>query len=142
MERLAVFEDARRKEAAAADRAAWDAAVKANTVKSYRDYLASYPKGAFVEEAHQKVAEMSVTPDEAAALKRAEAQEAALNLSPMMRSLVEQRLAALGLKPGPADGTFDDDTRRALRRYQQARGLPVTGYVSQQTVARLLVDPL
>lgn len=142
MERLAVFEDARRKEAAAADRAAWDAAVKANTVKSYRDYLASYPKGAFVEEAHQKVAEMSVTPDEAAALKRAEAQEAALNLSPMMRSLVEQRLAALGLKPGPADGTFDDDTRRALRRYQQARGLPVTGYVSQQTVARLLVDSL
>lgn len=141
-ERLAVFEDARREEAAVADRAAWDAAVKANTLKSYQDYLAAYPKGAFVEEARQKVAELSVTPDEAAALKRAEAQEAALNLSPMMRSLVEQRLAALGLKPGPTDGTFDADTRRALRRYQQARGLPVTGYVNQQTVARLLVDSL
>mgnify|MGYP001462339660 FL=1 len=95
-----------------------------------------------MEQARQKVAEMSMTPDEAAALKRAEAQEAALNLSPMMRSLIEQRLTGLGLKPGLPDGKFDDDTRRALRRYQQARGLPVTGYLNQQTVARLLVDSL
>lgn len=141
-ERLAVFEDARRAEAAAADRAAWDAAVRTGTPRSYQDYLAAYPDGAFAEEARQKLAELSVSPDEEAARKRAEAQEAALNLSPMMRSLIEQRLAALGLKPGPADGTFDEDTRRALRRYQQARGLPVTGYLSQQTVARILVDSL
>lgn len=141
-ERLTVFEDARRAEAAAADRAAWDVAVRANTLNSYQDYLAAQPKGAFVEQARQNVAEMSMTPDEAAALKRAEAQEAALNLSPMMRSLIEQRLTGLGLKPGLPDGKFDDDTRRALRRYQQARGLPVTGYLNQQTVARLLVDSL
>lgn len=141
-ERIAVFDDARRAEAAAADRAAWDAAVRVNTLKSYQDYLAAYPKGAFAEEARQTVAGLSVSPDEEAARKRAEAQEAALNLGPMMRSLIEQRLAGLGLKPGTADGTFDDDTRRALRRYQQARGLPVTGYLSQQTVARILVDSL
>lgn len=139
-ERLAVYENARRAEAAAADRAAWDAAARADTLKAYRDYLAARPNGAFAEQARQKIAEMSVTPDEAAALKRAEAQEAALNLSPMMRSLVEQRLTGLGLKPGLPDGKFDADTRRALRRYQQARGLPVTGYLNQQTVARLLVD--
>lgn len=141
-QRLAVFEEAHRAEAAAADRAAWDAAEKANTLKSYQDYLAAFPKGAFVAEARARVADLGVTPEEAAALKRAEAAEAALNLSPVMRSLIEQRLAALGLKPGPADGTFDADTRRALRRYQQARGLPVTGYVSQQTMARILVDSL
>jgi peptidoglycan hydrolase-like protein with peptidoglycan-binding domain len=57
-----------------------------------------------------------------------------------MRTMVEQRLAALGLKPGRTDGVFDDDTRRALRRYQKARSLPVTGYLNQKTVARLLVD--
>ena len=57
-----------------------------------------------------------------------------------MRSMVEQRLSGMGLKPGRADGNFDGDTRRAIRRYQQARGLPVTGYLSQDTVARLLVD--
>jgi peptidoglycan hydrolase-like protein with peptidoglycan-binding domain len=141
-ERLAVFEEDRRAEAAAADRAAWDRAVQLNTLKSYQDYLAAYPKGAFVEEARRKIAELGETPDQEAARKQAEAQEAALNLSPVMRSLVEQRLAALGLKPGRADGKFDDDTRRAIRRYQQARGLPVTGYLNQQTVARLLVDSL
>lgn len=141
-DRLQVFEDRRRAEAAAADRAAWDKAVNANTVQAYREYLAAFPKGAFVAEAQQKIGAVSETADQAAARKAAEGQEAALNLNPVMRSLVEQRLAALGLKPGPADGTFDEDTRRALRRYQKARGLPVTGYVNQQTIARLLVDSL
>lgn len=141
-ERLATFEADRRDEAASADRAAWDRAAGLNTRKAYQDYLAAFPEGAFAADARRKVAELGETPEQAAARKRAEAQEAALNLSPAMRSLIEQRLAALGLKPGPADGRFDADTRRALRRYQQARGLPVTGYVSQQTVARLLVDSL
>lgn len=141
-ERLSVFEEGRRAEAAAADRAAWDRAARLNTLKSYQDYLAAHPKGAFTEEARRKIAELSETPGQEAARKKAEAQEAALNLSPVMRSLVEQRLAGLGLRPGRADGNFDDDTRRAIRRYQQARGLPVTGYLNQQTVARLLVDAL
>lgn len=141
-ERLAVFDDAKRKEAAAADRAAWDRAAAADTVPAYREYLAAYPEGAFAEQAKQKVAAMSETPAEADARQKAEAAERALNLNPVMRSLIEQRLAALGLKPGAADGTFDDDTRRAIRRYQQARGLPVTGYLNQQTVARILVDSL
>lgn len=141
-ERLAVFDGAKRKEAAAADRAAWDRAAAADTAAAYRDYLAAYPQGAFAEQAKQKVAAMSETPAEADARQRAEAAEQALNLNPVMRSLIEQRLAALGLKPGAADGSFDDDTRRAIRRYQQARGLPVTGYLNQQTVARILVDSL
>lgn len=141
-ERLAVFEEARREEAAAADRAAWDRAVQLGTLSAYEDYLVAYPNGAFVADARLRIAELSETPDQEAARRRAEAQEAALNLSPAMRSLVEQRLAALGLKPGPTDGNFDDETRRALRRYQQTRGLPVTGYVNQQTIARLLVDSL
>ena len=55
------------------------------------------------------------------------------------RRLVENRLASLGLDPGPVDGEFDDDTRRALRRYQEARGLNVTGYVNQATMVRILL---
>lgn len=141
-ERLAVFEAERRTEAEASDRLAWDTAQKNDTVRGYEDYLAAHPDGAFVDEARRRIAELSETPAEVDARQKAEAQEAALNLNPVMRSLVEQRLAALGLKPGAADGTFDDDTRRAIRRYQQARGLPVTGYLNQQTVARLLVDSL
>ena len=72
----------------------------------------------------------------------AEQGEAALNLNPIVRSLVEQRLAHLNLDPGPTDGVFDDNTRRAIRRYQQARNLPATGYLSQQTLVRLLADSL
>ncbi len=141
-ERLAVFEEARRQDAAAAERAAWDNALALNTAKGFRDYLAGFPNGAFAEEARQRIAALSETPAEVEARQKAEAAEKALSLNPVMRSLVEQRLAALGLKPGATDGTFDDDTRRAIRRYQQARGLPVTGYLNQQTVARLLVDSL
>jgi peptidoglycan hydrolase-like protein with peptidoglycan-binding domain len=54
--------------------------------------------------------------------------------------LIEQRLDALGLKPGEIDGEFDKSTRRAIRRYQQSRDIPVTGYLSQQTVVRILAD--
>jgi peptidoglycan hydrolase-like protein with peptidoglycan-binding domain len=74
--------------------------------------------------------------------RAAKAGEDALGLNDGLRRMIEQRLAALNLKPGRIDGTFDKETRRAIRRYQQARGLPVTGYLSQQTVARLLVDSL
>lgn len=141
-ERLAVFEAERRTEAEATDRLAWDTAQKYDTVRVYQNYLEAHPDGAFVEEARRRIAELSETPQQADARQKAEAAEAALNLNPVMRSLIEQRLAALGLKPGATDGSFDDDTRRAIRRYQQARGLPVTGYLNQQTVARILVDSL
>lgn len=141
-DRLATFEADRRAEAAAADRAAWDRALRTDTPRAYRDYLAAFPEGAFVADARRRLAGPEGTAEGEAARQRAEAGEAALNLSPVMRSLVEQRLAGLGLKPGPADGRFDEATRRALRRYQQARGLPVSGYLNQQTVARLLVDSL
>lgn len=137
-ERLAVFDEQRKQEAAAADRAAWDQALKLNTAAGFREYLAAYPNGAFVEDAKQILDDMGASDADRAA----KAGEDALGLNDGLRRMIEQRLAALNLKPGRIDGTFDKDTRRAIRRYQQARGLPVTGYLSQQTVARLLVDSL
>ncbi|PQV56548.1 putative peptidoglycan binding protein [Defluviimonas denitrificans] len=137
-ERLAVFDEQRKQEAAAADRAAWDQALKLNTAAGFREYLAAYPNGAFVEDAKQILDDMGASDADRAA----KAGEDALGLNDGLRRMIEQRLAALNLKPGRIDGTFDKETRRAIRRYQQARGLPVTGYLSQQTVARLLVDSL
>lgn len=139
-ERLAAHDDARRGQAAAADRAAWDEAVRTNTAAGFRKYLSDYPQGAFAEEARLMLSDQGQDAAAEAARLQAERTEQALGLNGVMRSLIEQRLAALGLKPGKTDGVFDDDTRRALRRYQQARKLPVTGYLTQQTVARLLVD--
>ena len=48
----------------------------------------------------------------------------------------------LGLNPGEVDGQFDAATRRALRRYQRERDLPVSGYLNEPTVVRLLADSL
>ncbi len=44
----------------------------------------------------------------------------------------------MGLKPGAVDGSFDDDTRRAIRNFQKTRGLTSTGYLDQASVAQLL----
>jgi peptidoglycan hydrolase-like protein with peptidoglycan-binding domain len=137
-ERLKIFDDQRKEEAAAAERAAWDRALQLNTAAGFRDYLAAYPNGAFADDAKQILEDMGASEADQNA-KRA---EEALGLNSGLKRLLEQRLAALGLRPGRVDGTFDSDTRRAIRRYQQARGLPVTGYLNQQTVARLLVDSL
>lgn len=134
-ERLAVIDARRKDQAAAQDRAAWDRADKAKTLAGYRQYLNAFPQGAFAEEAKARIA--ALTADNGAATQ-AKAAEAALGLSPMARRLIESRLDALEFNPGPADGTFDDTTRRAIRRFQRARGLPVTGYVTQETMVALM----
>jgi peptidoglycan hydrolase-like protein with peptidoglycan-binding domain len=136
--RLAEIEAARAAEAAAADRAAWDRARAADTVAAYRAYLAGQPRGAFRAQAEARIAELTAAPGPD--LDAARAEEQALGLNPFTRNLIEARLAALGLEPGRVDGSFDADTRRAIRRYQTARGLPVTGFLTQATVARLLAD--
>lgn len=137
-ERLKVFDDQRKEEAAAADRAAWDRALQLNTATGFREYLAAYPKGAFADDARQILDDLGASAEDQAA-KQA---EDALGLNAGFRRMIEERLAALGLKPGAIDGTFDADTRRAIRRYQAARGIAVSGYLNQQTVARLLVDSI
>ncbi|PPB82550.1 putative peptidoglycan binding protein [Albidovulum inexpectatum] len=141
-ERLAVFEERRRAEAQAADRAAWDRAESIGTPAAWREYLAAYPNGAFADQARARLAEAEDDNRNKAEIEQAQKVENALGLNAGIRRLIEQRLDALGLKPGRVDGNFDKDTRRAIRRYQTARGLPVTGYLNQQTVARLLIDSL
>lgn len=141
-ERLAAIEAEARQQAAAQDRAAWDTAANADTIEAYQDYLRAFPQGAFSDEAAGRIEALQIPSDERRAIAQAEAQEAALNLPQSARRLAEARLKELGLKPGSVDGTFDDKTRRAIRRYQEARNLPVTGYLDQQTVVRLLAGSL
>lgn len=141
-ERLDEIERIARAEAEARDRAAWDVARTTDTVPALRAYLNEYPNGAFRQQARARIDQLTgngsgFTPQQIAQF---EAREAALNLPPVTRSLIEQRLAALGLEPGRVDGRFDNRTRRAIRRYQQARGLDVTGYLNQTVVVRLLAE--
>lgn len=141
-ELLAEIEARRAERAAVQDRRAWQAARDADSIDAYRAYLSDRPGGAFAREARARITELERASDEARTAARARAEEEALNLNPLARRLAETRLAQLGLFAGPPDGSFDAQTREAIRRFQQARGLRVSGYIDQQTVVRLLADGL
>jgi hypothetical protein len=49
----------------------------------------------------------------------------------------QARLTNLGFKCGPIDGVMGPQTRAALRKFQTARQIPVTGEPDQATKARL-----
>ncbi len=75
-------------------------------------------------------------------VEAAQQAEARLGLNPVTRKLIELQLAKLDLEPGPVDGKFTRETRRALRKFQRANELPVTGFVTRNDVARLLSTAL
>ncbi len=50
---------------------------------------------------------------------------------------MERMLEIAGFKPGKRDNSFDGATAKALREFQQARGLPVTGELDAKTFAAL-----
>ena len=136
--RLRGIEAERRALVSQAERRDWDAVVEEDTARGYRAYLAAWPDGAFIEDAEARLAEREEAEANAEEIAGFEATERRVAGNTTTRRLVENRLTALGLEPGPIDGEFDDDMRRALRRFQAARGLPVTGYVNQGTLVRIL----
>ncbi len=139
--RAAELEEAarvRQAEADARDTAYWRDTRQGADEPGLRAYLAAWPDGAFIEDAEARLAEREEAEANAEEIAGFEATERRVAGNTTTRRLVENRLTALGLEPGPIDGEFDDDTRRALRRFQAARGLPVTGYVNQGTLVRIL----
>ncbi len=131
-----------RQVAEAQDAAAWDRARGADSVAAYQDYLRTFPQGGFASAAEARIAELSVAQEQAPQLEAAQAAEQALGLNALTNQLVEQRLAARGLEPGPVDGQFDDNTRRAIRNYQRDRGIGDSGFLDEQTIILLLADAL
>ncbi|MEJ1997310.1 MAG: peptidoglycan-binding protein [Maritimibacter sp.] len=138
-QRLSEIEADKRAEAAAEERSYWDQVRAEDQAESYRTYLERYPQGAFAEEAQARLAELTATDDQAEAATAAKAEETHVAGNIVTRLLAENQLAGAGYNPGRIDGQFDETTRRAIRRFQQAQGLEVTGYVTQATMVRLLV---
>lgn len=129
----------------AADEAAWNAARQTDTADAYARYLDSFPEGAFAERAAGRLADLTEeeAPDQdAISQEQARQAEAQLRLNSISRGLIEAQLRAQGFSTGPVDGQFDGTTRQALRNYQEARGLSVTGYVDSPTLNRLIADGL
>jgi len=128
----------RRSQLQAAERRAWDNTVAQDTLEAYRAYLKQYPKGQFREAAAARIEELENATRNRATIEAAKAEEARMRLPGVTFVLIEQRLAKLGFEPGRIDGKLDDDARRAIRRFQRAAGLPVTGYLNNLTVVRLI----
>lgn len=122
------------------ERSAWEFAVAENTSRAYDVYLAQYPNGIFADEARAKLAELQNDDAAEAARLAAEQQEAGLHLNGFGRVLVEQQLTALGFDAGSIDGNFDKNARRAIRQFQRTRGFDVTGYLTRQTIVRLIAE--
>lgn len=138
--RLRRLDRAARRFAQAEEREAWDAAALEGSAESYREYLSEYPNGVFAHEANARLRLIEQEAESEAAQQAAAREEAQVIGNPIMRLLTERRLDALGLEPGRVDGQFDEHTRRAIRKYQRARGLPVSGYVTQDTAVRMLAE--
>ncbi len=56
------------------------------------------------------------------------------------RKRLQQALKDRGFDPGPVDGVIGAGTRRALRAWQQSRGLPADAYASAATLELMLAD--
>ena len=54
----------------------------------------------------------------------------------LARDMIQQaqlQLKMAGYDPGRADGIFDENTSGAVRKFQAAQGLPVSGLLDEQT---------
>jgi len=136
--RLTEIEADKRGAAAAEERVLWDRVRGNDTEASYSNYLRQYPTGTFADAARARLAELRSAANSSAAVADAKAEEGRVAGNGVTRLLIENRLAAAGFDPGAVDGTFDKETRRAIRRFQRARNIEVTGYVTQATMVRLL----
>ena len=137
---LAEIERERRRLAEAEERDAWNAAVMQGTADSYLAYLNTYPNGLFREEAQARYQSLTAPEVPQDVVNAAKNEESRLSLNGFSRQLIEAQLRSLNLDPGRVDGKFTDETRRALRNYQRASGLVPTGYVTRNTVVRLLAS--
>lgn len=137
--KIAEVEKNREARATREERAFWQRAREEQSVAAFREYLARYPNGEFAEQARAAVVRLTNKPEQSAAIKAARAEERTVANNSVTRMLVETRLRALGYDLDAVDGTFDKTTRRALRRFQRAQGLEVTGFVTRATMVRLLM---
>lgn len=138
--RLQAIQEDKRNRLNAQEKRLWDQAEAQDTREAYQDYLNRYPNGAFADDARDKLQKLENQDDRKAEVEAARAEEKELRLNDFGRSLVERQLAKVGLDPGPVDGKFDRQTRKAIRQFQRGRNLPVTGYLTRQTVVRLVAE--
>jgi serine/threonine protein kinase len=145
------------------DRMAWEQASNTNTVDSYQTYLTSLPNGFYASDASGRIIEAKAHADDAAWASavatnttagyqsyladypsgrhspEAQKSEAAAEHADFV-TRAQQGLAMAGYYKGPADGRENAATIMAIRAYQQAKTMPVTGKVDQALMMALDQD--
>ena len=106
------------------DDEAHDKARRLDTVKAYEDYLAAFPKGVYAKEVRDRMWQLK---------------ETVLNLKHSNLVAVQRGLVSLGKSVGRVDGVFGERTRRAIREWQQGKGVEATGYLTAEQAAGLKV---
>lgn len=139
-DRLREIEEIRDREAAREERSAWRDAKEIDTVGAYRDFIERFPRSRLADAARARIEEIENENRNAEFIERAKREEQSVAGNPVTRLLVERRLQQIGFDPGLVDGTFDEATRRAIRNFQATQALERTGYVTQETMVRLLVS--
>ena len=124
----------------AAVNAAWQRAQNANSIDGYQNFVANFPRSEFAATAQARINDMQASkqPEQADPNEEARANEQALGLNAINRSLVQIRLQSLNYSVGNISGSFDDQTRQGLMQFQRDYGLNATGYVDQATVRQLI----
>ncbi|SEQ75916.1 peptidoglycan-binding protein [Thalassovita taeanensis] len=136
--RLDAIEEQRRRTLATEMRQDWDRTRQADTVEAYQEFLRRYPRSELAESARARIDELQGEDRNRGQIEADKAEESRVANNPIARLVIEQKLATIGFDPGPVDGTFSRETRRAIRQFQRTSSLPVTGFVSQTTMVRLL----
>ena len=111
---------------------AWAFAATVDTENGYIRFLDRFPTGRRAPEAVARLAELRSTPADPNA-----AAEAALNLTPGIRTQVQRDLTTLGFDTNGVDGIFGSGTRSAIRNWQGAQGRTATGYVTRDDISAL-----
>ena len=103
------------------------------------DFLNRFPRGSFADEAKKRINRLRSEAANAEKIAKLRQVESQVVPGQTARLIVEQILAAKGLKPGATDGKFTRETRKAIRRFQKENGLPVNGFVTQRTMVVLML---
>lgn len=118
----------------------WNRAFNADTIRSYEDYMAAYPRGKYRRDAEARIRVLRQNRIERPtrdAVNPATA-EKALKLSQLDRASLELRLGSLGFNPGFPEGKIDKRARKAIAQFQERAGLTATGYFDRNTVNAIM----
>lgn len=115
----------------------WQLTEEEDTVEGYRDFLQLHSDSRYADEARRRITALRDGRAGAEQVQQDQREETAIAGTSVARLLIETALARAGYDPGPLDGRFTDQTRRAIRAFQRSADLPETGHVGQRTMAGL-----